>query len=360
MTIQIRQRARSKDYSAKIPIKNLFYLLCYAWDTLEPGEIEEVGTIQTPGLENLMAFILLQRMERLLRRGLERDYQENRDDMACVRGRIDFQDTTKRLLRRRGVLHVIFDELSPDTISNRILKTSIGTLLGFETLSAENHKELKGLYRGLRDVSETRIANSIFHRVRLHRNNRDYRLLLSICEMIHRYTLPTKRKNGMRFIDFDKRLIWDLFQQFVRNFLSKKQTQYSVNPDEFPWLVSRSPAVERFSLPWLKTDVVLTGPTSKIVIETKFYQKPLLWRHGKLRARSLHVNQILAYMQNIVARETEKQRQVDGILLYAAPAGGFPPPQEWTLFGHRLRVASLDLSKEWTEIEKELLSVIVF
>ena len=90
----------------KIPIKNLFYLLCYAWDVLEPGEMTEVGTVETPDLENLMAFVLTGRLERLLRRGLERDYQEEREDSTCIRGRIDFQETTKRMLRRREAAHV--------------------------------------------------------------------------------------------------------------------------------------------------------------------------------------------------------------------------------------------------------------
>jgi 5-methylcytosine-specific restriction enzyme subunit McrC len=66
-----------------IPIKNLFYLLCYAWDVLEEGEAAEVGTVEAPDLENLMAFVLIGRLERLLRRGLERDYQEHREDSTC-------------------------------------------------------------------------------------------------------------------------------------------------------------------------------------------------------------------------------------------------------------------------------------
>ena len=170
----------------KIPIKNLFYLLCYAWDVLEEGDVAEVGTVEAPDLENLMASVLTTRLERLMRRGLERDYQEHREDSACLRGRIDFQETTTRMLLRRGAAHVVFDELSADTLANRILKATISTLLCFETLSRENREQLAGLFRGLRDVSNAKISAGSFYRVRLHRNNQDYRLLLSICEMVHR------------------------------------------------------------------------------------------------------------------------------------------------------------------------------
>jgi len=338
-----------------IPIKNLFYLLCYAWDVLEERDVMEVGTVEAPDLENLMASVLIGRLERLLRRGLERDYQEHREDSTCVRGRLDFQETVKRMLRRRGAAHVVFDELSPDTLANRILKATICTLLDFETLSCQNREELAGLYRGLRDISDTRISAGSFYRVRMHRNNQEYRLLLSICEMVQRYALPREHGHGMRFINFNRKQMWKLFQLFVRNFYRRKQTVYSVNSERFPWLVIESPEVEQFYLPALETDMVLSNQTSRIVLDTKFYPKPLETRYDKLTVRSGHLNQIFAYMQNLAASD-ERQRPVDGVLLYATIS--IPSPQDWKLFGHNIKVAGVDLSQDWKHIDKSLLSAI--
>jgi 5-methylcytosine-specific restriction enzyme subunit McrC len=339
----------------KIPIKNLFYLLCYAWDVLEEGEVTEVGTVEAPDLENLMASVVTRHLERLLRRGLDRDYEEKREDSICIRGRIDFQETTKRFLRRRGATHVVFDELSPDTLANRILKETLRSLLRFETLSTLNREELAGLYRGLREVSDIRISTGSFYRVRLHRNNQDYRLLLSICEMIQRYALPQEQGQGMRFVNFTRKQMWKLFQLFVTNFYRRKQSVYSVNPDAFPWFFSQSPEVERFSLPELATDIVLSSPTAQIVIDTKFYPKPFEIRYDKSTVRSGHLNQMFAYMENVAARDS-RRRQVGGVILYAAVSSAFQ--QDWRLFGHDLRVAAVDLSKDWMDIEKSLLSII--
>ncbi len=339
----------------KIPIKNLFYLLCYAWDVLEPGEVAEVGALEAPDLENLMASVIAGPLERLLRRGLERDYQEKREDATCIRGRIDFQETAKRMLRRRGAVHVVFDELSPDTLANRILKATISILLRFETLSTLNRDELAGLYKGLRDVLDVKVLAGSFYRVRLHRNNQDYRLLLSICEMVHRYALPQENGQGMRFVDFDEDKMWKVFQQFVTNLYRKKQSVYRVNPDTFPWLVSLSPEVEQFTLPVLRTDIVLTGPASRIVIDTKFFAEPFDRRYGRVTVRPGHLNQMFAYMQNLAARD-DRRRRVDGVILYAALSGAFQ--QDWTLFGHNLRVAGVDLSMDWIQIENSLLLLI--
>jgi len=229
------------------------------------------------------------------------------------------------------------------------------TLLGFETLSRPNREELAGLYRGLRDVSDTRILGGSFSRVRLHRNNQEYRLLLSICEMVQRYALPHEHGHGLRFIDFNRKQMWKLFQLFVRNFYRRKQNIYSVNSERFPWLVSQSPEVEQFSLPGLETDMVLSSPTSRIVLDTKFYPRPLETRYDKLTVRSGHLNQMFAYMQNLAASDA-RQRPVDGVLLYATVS--IPSPQDWQLFGHNIRVAGVDLSQDWKDIDKSLLSVI--
>ena len=71
----------------------------------------------------------------------------------------------------------------------------------------------------------------------------------------------------MRFIDFDEEQMWKVFQQFITNFYRKKQNFYRVNPDAFPWLITQSPGAEKFSLPGLQTDIVLTSPASRIVID---------------------------------------------------------------------------------------------
>jgi len=273
----------------KIPIKNLFYLLCYAWDVLDEADEVEVGTVEAPDLENLISSVLATHLHRLLRRGLERDYQERREDSKYLRGRIDFQETVKRMLSRRGEAHTISDDLSPDTLANRLIKASIASLLSFETLANNNREELAAMHHGLRDISPMRISPADFYRVRLHRNNREYRLLLSLCEMVHRYALPTEAGRGMRFVDFARAGMWKVFQQFVTNFYRRRQSIYTVN----------------------------------------------------------------AYMQNIAAKD-KLNRPVDGMLLYAAVSGAFS--LEWHFFGRGLKAVSLDLSKDWRDIESQLLS----
>jgi 5-methylcytosine-specific restriction enzyme subunit McrC len=355
--IPTRPTRKLKGLPVEIPIKNLFYLLYCAWDVLDYADEVEVGSIAAPDLENLMASVLAAGIDRILRRSLERDYQERRADSLYIQGRIDFQETTKRMLPRRMAAHVVSDNLSADTLANRILKAGVKTLLAFPTLSSDNRGELAGLYQGLREVRDLRVCVGDFFRVRLHGNNREYRVLLSVCEMIHRYVLPTEETVGTRFTDFrrDDAKMRKLFQLFVTNFYRRRQNVYRVSVEAFPWSRSSEHHDSSVSLPRLETDIILASSQMKIVIETKFVGRIFDERYGKRTLRPSNVNQVFAYMQNTETRDQHK-RSVRGILLYAGIDGPFL--LDWTLFGKPLRAVAVDLTEEWSDIEVQLLNVV--
>ena len=58
----------------KIPIENLYYLLCYAWDVNDQLNKVKVDGKNYHSLENMLATVLVMACERLLRRGLVQEY----------------------------------------------------------------------------------------------------------------------------------------------------------------------------------------------------------------------------------------------------------------------------------------------
>jgi 5-methylcytosine-specific restriction enzyme subunit McrC len=341
----------------KIPIRNLFYLLCYAWDVLDRADELEVGTSDAPDLENLMAEVLASGIEHLLRRGMEQGYVEFREDSKAIRGRVDFQQTVKRFLDRRREAHLVTEELSPDILTNQILRASLAALLRFSTLTTENRERIAGLYHGLRGVSEIKIYGSSFYRIRLHTNNREYRVLMSICELLHRYALADAAGANLRFFDFDRYEVKmrKLFQMFVTNFYRRRQQVYGINAEAFPWHDSMAYHTDEVAMPRLHTDIVMTSPVKKIVVETKYMPQPFHKRFGKTILRANHVNQAFAYMQNVEAWDLSS-RPVEGILLYPAVTDSFL--LKWRLFGHSFTAAAVDLNKSWLEIETQLLQLV--
>ena len=63
-----------------IPPRNIYYMLLYAWGHFIPGEIQTVGSDESPNLPTLLAGILNARIHRLLRRGIDQGYVSSIED----------------------------------------------------------------------------------------------------------------------------------------------------------------------------------------------------------------------------------------------------------------------------------------
>lgn len=345
-----------------IPVCNLYYLLCYAWDTLEEDGVADVGSVDAPEVRDLMARVLTSGINHLLRRGLERGYVEVREDSRCLRGRVDLQESIKRLLLHQGKAHVAYEELLPDIETNQVLKATARGLLAVGDLTKECHEGLVSIYRALRDVSDIRLTGSTFRRLRLHRNNQSYRFLLAACELIFDNLLADESGKSTVFRDFvrDPRQMRMLFQRFVTNFYARRQTRYAVGSPAFGWPGSVALHGQGPALPQLRTDIVLTCPDEQIVIDTKFTPRPFEAYLGGETLRTSHLYQMYAYLQNVAVRDA-RRRPVRGILLY--PAAPRREALAWTLPGltHQtatLQVAFVDLAQPWPLIEAELLGLL--
>jgi 5-methylcytosine-specific restriction enzyme subunit McrC len=105
----------------RIPIRNLYYLLCYAWDVLE--ERDDMLVSEPEGLSHveLLAKVLSIAVQRLWRRGLDRGYRELAEDVRSPRGRLDVPRMIACQLEPLGRAACTFDELGHDVLHNQIL-----------------------------------------------------------------------------------------------------------------------------------------------------------------------------------------------------------------------------------------------
>ena len=74
----------------QIPIQNIYYLLCYAWNKLEESEIVNVNEIDSTELIDLFAKVLSNSCSRLLKQGLDRYYVEHEDVIMGIKGKFNF------------------------------------------------------------------------------------------------------------------------------------------------------------------------------------------------------------------------------------------------------------------------------
>ena len=105
-----------------IPIRNLYFIFCYAWAQFPGGSTVDVGVDECPDLQNLFGKILIEGVNRLIRKGLDRGYRELVEEVRSPRGRILLDETTKGQTMRRGSVVCRYDELSHDVLHNQIIK----------------------------------------------------------------------------------------------------------------------------------------------------------------------------------------------------------------------------------------------
>ena len=102
-----------------IPIRNLYYLFCYAWSRFEEAQAISTGAEESPDLPNLLARVLSEGTRSLLKRGLDRGYLPHEEELSTIRGHIELGPTLQLQARHRRRVHCTYDELSHDLLHNR-------------------------------------------------------------------------------------------------------------------------------------------------------------------------------------------------------------------------------------------------
>jgi len=343
-----------------IPVQNIYYLLCYAWNHFEEGGMTDVAGSKFEKVPDLLASVLCRGVGRLLKKGLDRGYLEQEEVLSTIRGRIDVGYTGSHGLDRHGRALCRFDELEYDILHNRILKSTLRRLLQLPDLDPEISNQVRGVYRRLTDIREIPLTANVFKRTTIHRNNRYYRFLLHICELIATYSLPDDKAGGYRFLDFlrDEGRMARLFERFVFNFYLGEQRVYYVHADRLDWPVEvggEGREADLNYLPAMYTDVTLRSMSRTLIIDTKYYQEALTSKYGGApKVSSGNLYQINTYLSSLEPCGFP-DCMADGLLLY--PTNGYHLDLAWRIKGHNVSVKTLDLSRKWQEIHNQLLDI---
>ncbi|RPD46229.1 hypothetical protein DNI29_14585 [Hymenobacter sediminis] len=341
-----------------IPIQNLYYLLCYAWNRLPEREellATETGAFHRP-LE-LLTRVLLVATRRQLRQGLPVAYTERTEELGELRGRVQLAPTLSRDLLRRGRIVCEFDELGPDTALTRLVLGTLQQLSRTRSLPTALRHEVRVVMRRFPAAVTPELPTAATLRaVRRLRPVGQLGFLLSVCELIYQSALPTPDATGAtRFRDFrrDETLMARIFEQFVRNFYRLEQRRFRVLSETIQWQAEAEAPDALHLLPTMITDTSLESPERKIILDTKYYAAALKPRYNQQKLISPHLYQLYAYLQN---QPIAPEQQLEGILLYPAAAQALDV--RYSLGGHPVRIITLDLSQPWQQIANELLRLI--
>jgi len=340
----------------QIPIQNVYYLLAYAWDCFRDGQQRSLSTTDCPDNHNLLAQLLCAGIRQLVTRGVDRNYSLHVEQTSRLRGHIDVVGSYRRNTQLSGQMICEFDELTIDTPANRILKATCERLQRHSRLlSSANRGEVRYSLELLRDVSSTHLSSQVFRRVQLHSNNKHYRFLLHVCQLLHDCFLPDSRTGARRFVDVleNETQMHRVFEKFVLRFARRHCPGAKVSPMQIRWIGDWNVEAAKV-LPDMHTDVTIEFAQRKTILDCKYYREALLTRHGRDKLHSSHLYQLNAYLQN-KSRESGWEN-VRGILLY--PAVDHHLDLNFSLLGQEIEIHSIDLDQPWQLIHQRLLGIV--
>lgn len=336
-----------------IPIQNIYYLLCYAWNRLEEGEIVDVSGIDSTELVDLFASVLTAGMGHLMRRGLEQGYQTFEEELSCIRGRIQIATSARRMLLQHGKALCRHDELTPNTLANRIIKSTLRLLGKVDSIDADIKASCLKTYRELGGIDDIEVSKKTFRSVQLYANNRYYRFLLNVCQLITENLLVDEMTGKYKFRDFlrDERRMARLFESFVFNFIRSERNDLSVRKEKISWDAKSDDPDNLFYLPQMETDISVRNAEKTLIIDTKYYSKTMSTYFGSESIHSSNLYQILAYLKNMEQR-VGPDVEAEGLLLY--PQVNRTISLDYTIQGHLVGIQTLDLAAPWNRIQADI------
>lgn len=340
-----------------IPIENIYYLLCYAWNKLDEKDRVAVSADDFSELLDLLAKVLINSTRILLKRGIDRSYIDVTERFVGIKGKLELSQTVKSQLLLKQQTICSFDEFSADILTNQILVTTLHRLVKTRNLDKDLRSEIKSLLWRLGDIRPIQLENRSFNKIRLHRNNKFYDFILKVCELIHRNSLLSETSGDWHFMDFqrDEHKMNQLFEAFLRNFYALEQSVYRVRREDIHWqFVSADDDSSKF-LPKMQTDITLESGTRKYVIDAKFYKETLKSNYGSEKIASGNLYQLFSYLLNQRGKGKHAETAT-GILLYPTIESEYD--LEFAYQDHQILIKTVNLNSNWRDIRSRLLQIV--
>ena len=339
-----------------IPIKNLFFILCYSWGRLDEGDLvtASVDDVKTP--QDLLARVLINGANRVLKDGLDRGYLEFAEESSSLRGKIDFAGSISRLLFEQAKAATFVDDLSHNILHNQIIKSTVHLLANQPEIDSSLRAELGKVVRNFRDVDLIKLSAAVFKRVQIHQNNAFYAFLINVCELAFLQLSPDSQHGEIKIRDFsrDEVKMRKVFQDFAYNFYKVNQSTFSVYSERLSWGASGNDQ-DLSLLPYMYTDVTLNSPGRKIILDTKYYKDAFQANWGKNSFHSSHLYQLNTYL-DCSERTRNSGQKIDGILLYPATNDEFE--YKFGVRNHTITIAAIDMRKDSKEISQRMLDIL--
>lgn len=308
----------------KAPVGAPTALLALAYRTMAPpASIGSTDFAESTPSDWLLVQLAAE-IERLLAQGLRRGYEDRRELLSVVRGRM------RPLLNpaRLPMVDCEFSEFTLDTPANRLLRGSLELLAGLATHKATRRK-LRESLQSMAMVPFEHPTREAFGTLRLDPLATYYEPALNLCRLAIEGSGLDEAGTSSAPAFFI--LMWRVWESALANALRDAGLRHVREQPKFSDRVvhvtgSPSPTVS------LTPDILL-GPRDAptLVIDAK-WAPPLQNHYGTMRLNNAHLYQLAAYCNGL---------DCDGVLVY--PRFDTTVDTTYVFNGRRLRVLTVDL-----------------
>ncbi|WP_455767478.1 5-methylcytosine-specific restriction endonuclease system specificity protein McrC [Phascolarctobacterium succinatutens] len=337
-----------------IPIKNIYYMLSYAFQVLNEQGYKNLATEHFNNTAELMAAILTKGVKVQIKRGLGKEYIPQTESLSSLRGKIDVTESIKILTMLKKRMICTYDEFSVNGMMNRIIKSTIKLLIKSD-ISKQRKKELRKILVYFSDVDIIDLY-SVNWNVQYNRNNQMYRMLISVCYLVVKGLLHTNSDGSTKLMDFlDEQRMCRLYEKFILEYYRKEFSEITANASQIPWQLDDG---INTMLPVMQTDIMLSYKEKILIIDAKYYAKTTQSQFGTHTLHSGNLYQIFTYVKNKEVELSSQPHEVAGMLLYAKTDEDVYPENTYQMSGNQISVRTLDLSLDFSGIAEQLNTIV--
>ena len=333
-----------------IPIQNIYYMLSYAFQTLQAENYKDLATENFHNTAELCAAILDKGIGIQLKHGLRRDYISKSESLSTLQGKLNISESIKTQTMLKKQMICTYDEFSTNIQFNQIIKSTVLLLLK-ANITNSRKKSLRKLLLFFSDVNEIDL-HFVNWNQQYNRSNQNYQMLIGMCYLVYKGLLTTQNNGTTKLMDFfDGQRMCRLYEKFLLEYYRKEHPELTANASQIAWQLDDT---ENQMLPRMQTDIMLSKNNNILIIDAKYYSHMTQQQYGIHTLHSNNLYQIFTYVKNKEFELRNYEHTVSGMLLYAQTDEDIIPNKTYHMSGNQISVLALDLNQDFSKISRTL------
>ena len=333
-----------------IPIQNIYYMLSYAFQTLQAENYKDLAAENFHNTAELCAAILDKGIGIQLKHGLRRDYVSKSESLSTLQGKLNISESIKTQTMLKKQMICTYDEFSTNIQFNQIIKSTVLLLLK-ANITNSRKKSLRKLLLFFSDVNEIDL-HFVNWNQQYNRSNQNYQMLIGMCYLVYKGLLTTQNNGTTKLMDFfDGQRMCRLYEKFLLEYYRKEHPELTANASQIAWQLDDT---ENQMLPRMQTDIMFSKNNNILIIDAKYYSHMTQQQYGIHTLHSNNLYQIFTYVKNKEFELRNYEHTVSGMLLYAQTDEDIIPNNTYHMSGNQISVLALDLNQDFSKISRTL------